>query len=73
MLAPFSKDLRCRVIWLVHVLQNSVGEASFFLGVSKRKVERYISKCLVTGDGVRGQEPTQIGKFINKTVTNATM
>ena len=36
--------------WLVHVLQHSVAEASFFLGVSERTVEHYISKFLVTGD-----------------------
>ena len=46
---PFSEDLRC-VILLVHVLQHSVAEASFFLGVSERTVEHYISKFLVTGD-----------------------
>ena len=50
MLAPFSEDFRWWVIWLVHVLQHSVAEASFFLEVSKRTVERYISKFLVTGD-----------------------
>ena len=48
--APFSKDLRWRVIWFVHVLQHSVAEASLFLGVSERTIERYISKFLVTGD-----------------------
>ena len=42
-----SEDLRWRVIWFVHVL--SVTEASFFLGVSERTVEHYISKLLVTG------------------------
>ena len=46
---PFSEDLRWRVIWFVHVLQHSVAEASFFLGVSERIVEHYISKFLVTG------------------------
>ena len=46
---PFSEDLRC-VILLVHVLQHSVAEASFFLGVSERTVKHYISKFLVTGD-----------------------
>ena len=46
--APYSADLRWRVIWFVHVLQNSVAEASFFLlGVCERTVERYISKFLV--------------------------
>ena len=34
----------------VHVLQHSLTEVSFFLGVSERTVERYISKFLVTGD-----------------------
>ena len=41
-----STDLRWRVIWFVHILQNSVAEASFFLGV-KGQWERYISKFLV--------------------------
>ena len=49
--APFSEDLRWQVIWfIVHVLQHSVADASFFLGVSERTVERHISKFLVTGD-----------------------
>ena len=48
--APCSEDLRGRVIWFVHVLQHSVAEASLFLGVSERTVERYIFKFLVTGD-----------------------
>ena len=45
--APYSADLRWRVIWFVHILQNSVTEASFFLGVCERTVTRYISKFLV--------------------------
>ena len=45
-----SEDLRWQVIWFVHVLQHSVTEASFLLGVSVRTVEQYISKLLVTGD-----------------------
>ena len=48
--APFNGRLRLRVIWFVHVLQHWVAETSFFLGVSERTVERYISKFLVTGD-----------------------
>ena len=48
--APFSEDLRWQVIWFVHVLQHSVADASFFLGVSERTVEHHISKFLVTGD-----------------------
>ena len=48
--APFSEDLRWWVTLFVHVLQHSIPEASFFLGVSKRTVECYISKFLVTGD-----------------------
>ena len=47
--APFSKDLRWWGIWFVHVLQHSVAEASFFLGVSERTLEHHISKFLVTG------------------------
>ena len=48
--AGYSADLRWRVIWFVHILQNSVAEASFFLGVCERTVERYSSKFLVNGD-----------------------
>ena len=47
--APYSVDLRWRVILFAHILQNSVAEASFFLGVCERTVERYISKFLVSG------------------------
>ena len=47
--APYSFDLRWRVIWFVHILQNSLAEASFFLGVFERTVERYISKFMVNG------------------------
>jgi len=46
---PYSVDLWWRVIWFVHILQNSVVEASFFLRVCERRVERYISKFLVNG------------------------
>ena len=52
--APFNGDLPLRVIWFV---QHSVAETSLFLGGSKRKVERYISKFLVTGDGVHTRKP----------------
>ena len=47
--AAYSADFRWRVLWFVHILQNSVAEASFFLGVYERAVERYISKFLVNG------------------------
>jgi len=47
--APYSADLRWWVLWFIHILQNSVAEASFFLGVCERTVERYISKFLVNG------------------------
>ena len=47
MTVPFSGDLPLRVIWFVH---HSVAETSFFLGISERTVERYISNFLVTGD-----------------------
>jgi len=45
----YSEDLRWRVIWLVYILQHSLAEASFFLCVCERTVERYISKFLVNG------------------------
>ena len=34
---------------MVHILQNSGAETSFFLGVCERTVECYISKFLVNG------------------------
>ena len=37
-------------MWFVHILQNSVAEASFFLGVCERTLERYFSKFLVNGN-----------------------
>ena len=55
---PYSADPRWRVIWFVHILQNSVAEASFFLGVCERTVERYISKFLVNG----GVKPEPVGR-----------
>ena len=36
-------------MWFVPIRQNSVAEASFFLGVRERIVERYISKFLSKG------------------------
>ena len=44
------KTLDGGLVWFVHILKHSVAEASLFLGVSERTVERYISKFLVTGD-----------------------
>ena len=44
--APYSADLRWRIIWFVHILQNSVAEDSLFLGLCERAVERYISRFL---------------------------
>ena len=35
--------------WFVHIHQDSAAEASFFLGICKRTVERYSSKFLVNG------------------------
>ena len=54
---PYSTDLRWRVIWFVHI-QNSGAEASFFLGVCERTVERYISKFLVNS----GVKPEPVGR-----------
>ena len=61
--APYSADLRWRVIWFVHILQNSVAEASFFLGVCERTVERYISKFLVNGH----VKPGRVGRSYGST------
>ena len=55
--APHIADLRWRVIWFVPILQNSVAEASFFLSVCERTVERFIFKFLVSG----GVEPKPVG------------
>ena len=48
--APFSEDLRWRVIWFVHVLQHSVAEDSYFLGVSKKRLSAIFLNFLVTDD-----------------------
>ena len=45
MSAPYSEDLRLRVMVCPHS-----SEASFFLSVCERTGERYISKFLVNGD-----------------------
>lgn len=42
--APFSYDLRLRVIWFVEGLKFSFEDTAFFLGVSKRTVQRYLAK-----------------------------
>ena len=55
--APYSADLRWRVIWFVHILQNSVAEALFFLGLCERPLESYISKFLMNG----GVKPEPVG------------
>ena len=44
--------------WFVHILQYTVAEASFFLGVCERTVERCISKFLVNG----GVKPEPVGR-----------
>ena len=46
--APYSDDLRWRVIWFVHIIQNSVAEASYLLGVCEKTVERDI--FLISGE-----------------------
>ena len=56
--APYSADLRWRVIWFVHILQDSVAVASFFLSVCERTVERYVSKFLVN----RHVKPGPVGR-----------
>ena len=66
--APYSVDLRWRVIWFVHILQNSVAETSFFLGVCERTVERYISKCPVNGQ----VKPGPVGRLCQFCTTRRT-
>ena len=48
--APFSEDVQWRVICLYIFFSIQLQRLHFFLGVSERTVERYISKFLVTGD-----------------------
>ena len=48
--APFSEDVRWRVSRLYMFFSIQLQRLHFFLGVSERTVERYISKFLVTGD-----------------------
>ena len=59
MSASYSADLRWRIIWFVDILQNSVAEASFFLGVCESTVEYYISKFLVNGE----VKPEPVGRI----------
>lgn len=47
---PYSDDLRWRAIWMKEFLGYSVDDVAATLFMSPRTVERYISKCLNTGD-----------------------
>ena len=47
---PYGDDLRSRAIWMVELFGYSVDEVAATLFMSPRTVERYISKCLNTGD-----------------------
>ena len=47
---PYSNDLRWRAIWMVELLGYSVDEVAATCFMSPRTIERYISKCLNTGD-----------------------
>ena len=47
---PYSNDLRWRVIWMVELLGYSVDEVAATLFMSPRTIQRYISKCMNTGD-----------------------
>ena len=46
----YSNDLRWRAIWMVELLGYRVDEVAATLFMSPRTIERYISKCLNTGD-----------------------
>ena len=56
--ASYSADLQWRVIWFVHILQNSVAEASFFLGVCYSTVEPEAD----LGEGPGGVAPLILAK-----------
>ena len=62
--APYNADPRWLVIWFVHILHNSVAEASFFLGICGRTLERYISKFLVNGHVKQGPVSGSFGSII---------
>ena len=47
---PYSDDLRWRAIWMKEFLGYSVDDVAATLFMSPRTVERYISKCLNTGE-----------------------
>ena len=69
--APCSADLRRQLNWFVHILQNSVPEASFFLGVCERTMERYISKFLVNGHVKRGQLAVHTAVSVQRNTKNS--
>ena len=48
--APFSEDLRWRVIWFVHVLQHSVLRLYFSWAFLKERLSTTVLNFLVTGD-----------------------
>ena len=48
--APFSEDLRWRVIWFVHVLQHSVLRLYFSWAFLKERLSTIFLNFLVTGD-----------------------
>ena len=47
--APYSEDLRWRVIWFVLHMCHTTEETAFYLGVSEWTVQRYVRKFLSTG------------------------
>ena len=61
---PYSNDLRWRAIWMVELLGYSVDEVAATLFMSPRTIERYISKCLNTGDAFLQVTDEQIRNYI---------
>ena len=59
--APYSKDLRCRVIWMKEVLGYEVNEVAASPCLSPRTVERYRRQFLNFGD----INPDVIGRSLN--------
>ena len=50
MAAPYSQDLRWRVIWLAEIVGLDLQEVSFFLQLSEMTIRRYVKKFRELGN-----------------------
>lgn len=46
----YSEDLRWRAIWMKELLGYSVDKVGVILHISRKNIQRYVLKCLNTGD-----------------------